>query len=654
MEPSAKAEGLQFKWGKKRRIGVVEKKDVQFYESFTYGGSQYCLYDCVSFGDATKLDPPEFFVGKIINMWELNDQRRVELLWFFTPFEISSYLEGVQDVLANELFLASGTGVGLTNVNQLDVRNPQPSDEEIKLADFLFHRTFDVGTFKILDKIDDKIAGVDVKFIFNRTSCEKKASDVQKLATNVQGNADSLKPNRRSTSGSFRQNESIVSDLSGHRKSDYGYKNEKSRLAEERCSKDSYFLDDIIQKKRRLDGSVAVPDNRTQELQKLSQDGRKDIRLIRKDVMEEKSRLAGERCSKDSYCLNDMPPKKRRLDDSVAVSDGRTKESQKISHDGRKDTRPIRKDATVEKSRLSGEKYRKDSYCLVDTPYKERRLDGSVAVSDRRTKELQKISHDGRKDIRPIRSPKDKVNRGELYSHKPSFTDKKQDLRIPRLAEGKEIKPATEKAFKKPSSDCKISKHTEERMVTDANFRRHYRIFEVTQKPNVEESKWYRNLPWEENLRCAEGQGTLVFLRNLDPTYTSNEVEDIVYSALNEQCTARMIERTSVTIPHIGEALAIFNTMDAAKRVIRRLDEGCLLLSNGRTLVASNAKVNPPAMPLLGFTGHINTRTQMRRGKRNAVVTSHSSQSNTIEFDMAMDWCLHRDRYELTWKMLLE
>lgn len=123
----------QFKWGKKRVHGV-EKKDVQFYESFTYDGSEYCLYDCVLIGNACKPDSSEFFVGKIIKMWEHNDQRqnprRVELLWFFKPSEISSYLLGVQHVLANELFLASGTGLGLTNENQLVT--------EIVLSSFLF------------------------------------------------------------------------------------------------------------------------------------------------------------------------------------------------------------------------------------------------------------------------------------------------------------------------------------------------------------------------------------------------------------------------------------------------------------------------------------------------------------------------------------
>lgn len=121
MEQSSKGEDKQFKWGK-RRVTGEEKKDVQYYESFTYGGSEYCLYDCVLIGDASKPDSSELYVGKIINLWEHNDQREnsrsVELLWFFKPSEVSPCV-GVQDALANELFLASGTGVGLTNENPL-------------------------------------------------------------------------------------------------------------------------------------------------------------------------------------------------------------------------------------------------------------------------------------------------------------------------------------------------------------------------------------------------------------------------------------------------------------------------------------------------------------------------------------------------------
>lgn len=123
MEESVGAEGLEFKWGKKRRVGG-KNKDVQFYESFTYDGDEYCLYDCVLLCDPREPDSGEPFVGKIIKIWEHSNKRakfskQVKLLWFFKPSEISPYLEQIPDVLANELFLASGEGVGLANINPL-------------------------------------------------------------------------------------------------------------------------------------------------------------------------------------------------------------------------------------------------------------------------------------------------------------------------------------------------------------------------------------------------------------------------------------------------------------------------------------------------------------------------------------------------------
>ncbi|CAN8252293.1 unnamed protein product [Cochlearia groenlandica] len=613
MGESEKVEGLEFKWGKKRETGV-EHKDVTFYESFTYDGSEYHLYDCVLVGDTSKTDSTELFVGKIIKIWEYNDQceypRRVELLWFFKPCELLFQLQGVQDVLSNELFLASGSGLGLSNENILetisgkcnvlciskDVRNPQPSEEEIKLADFIFHRTYDVGTSQISEKMDDKIAGVDVRFIFNRTSCKKKASNVQKVATGILGTADSLKPNLLSTSGSVRQNESNVGDISAHRERDYGYNNAKDN-----------------ERHRKLARRTST-------------------------VSEERSKKDnGRRGSEHDY----SNPSGSRRNDVYGKKDQ--------DHN-------VEKQLTKQKPRLTEEGFNKDSYCLDHMPLKQRKLLNSLAVSDGRAKESQKISLDGGKEIEPIRCPRDNVTREEVYSQKPRFTDKNQDPRIPRFSEGKETKPATEKGLSKRSStDSKRSKNTEAKMLANADYRRDYQIFEVTQKPIAEESKWFRKLSWEEELKCAEGKGTLVLLHNLDPSYTSSEVEDIVFSALNEQCRARMIERTLVNIPHSGEALVIFETMDAANRAVRRLDEGCLLLSDGRVLVATKIdKVNPPVMPPFQFNGHIKPRTQKRQGTKNAVATSHCSQRNTIEFDMSMEWCLLLDRYDLTRKKIIE
>ncbi|KAB1204418.1 hypothetical protein CJ030_MR8G028474 [Morella rubra] len=111
-------------------------------------------------------------IGKIIKIRETRDKtKKVKVLWFFRPCKISDYLEG-EGTAKNELFLASGEGVGLTTINPLDSRNTQPSDEELQQADFIFYRGFDVGHLRILDEIQEKVAGIEVRFMFNRVDVQ--------------------------------------------------------------------------------------------------------------------------------------------------------------------------------------------------------------------------------------------------------------------------------------------------------------------------------------------------------------------------------------------------------------------------------------------------------------------------------------------------
>jgi hypothetical protein len=42
-----------------------------------------------------------------------------------------------------------------------DSRNPKVSDEELQKADFIFYRAFDVKDLKILDQIEEKVAGIE-------------------------------------------------------------------------------------------------------------------------------------------------------------------------------------------------------------------------------------------------------------------------------------------------------------------------------------------------------------------------------------------------------------------------------------------------------------------------------------------------------------
>ncbi|KAL0842943.1 hypothetical protein Bca101_016188 [Brassica carinata] len=669
MEEEPRDESLEFKWGKKRRVGG-KKKDVQFYESFTFDGDEYSLYDSVLVGDANSKESHELFVAKIIKIWEHTNKRaknprQVKLLWFFRPSEISPHLlQGVPDVLAKELFLASGEGPGLANVNPLeaicgkcsvlciskDERNPQPTDEEIKSADFVFRRAFDVGSSKVLDTIDDKIAGVEVTFFFNRAGSKKEATAVQKDQADVNGNPDSLKPNGLPACGSVRETEDNSIESSVCRERSYGREEGKekdlsqlatkiSTLAEERSNKDSSGQESSAHRKEH--DACEASGSRGNHC-----DGNKSLESeVKKQFAQQKSL-----------------PTEARYSNTCEASGSTSRVNP--SNSEKPQANDVKNPLTKQKSTPGGERHSKESNGLDDRPQKKRKLDGSVTVlngdisSDgKRDTEASKrprdISSDIKRDAEAFKRPRDKETGDEVPPEKPSLVKKKLDLGV-SVSEGKDAKAATEKGLaKKPSFDGKLLKRAEDETLAD-DYERGYQVIEVKQKPDAVNSKWFRPLPWEESMREAEKEERLVLFQNLDPTYTSDEVQDIVYSALNEQSTARMIERTSVTISHTGEALVIFNSRQAAERAIRRLDKGCLLLSSGRPLVASFAKINPPGKPS-SFCGHIKLqKTQMRRETRDSVSTSHGSQPNTLEYVMAMEWCLHRARSDHAFQTVIK
>ncbi|KAJ0786495.1 hypothetical protein HanOQP8_Chr02g0071911 [Helianthus annuus] len=70
-----------------------------------------------------------------------------------------------------------------------DNRNPQPSDEQLKAADFVFYRTVNVQTSAISDNIGDKVGGLEIKYVFNREKTEKTSpfhesfSDTKDMST---------------------------------------------------------------------------------------------------------------------------------------------------------------------------------------------------------------------------------------------------------------------------------------------------------------------------------------------------------------------------------------------------------------------------------------------------------------------------------------
>ncbi|KAK2974351.1 hypothetical protein RJ640_021207 [Escallonia rubra] len=178
-----KEDDIEFRWGCNKRIGGPNK-DIQFFDSFTYDGVEYYVYDCVYMWRGNEAEPD---IGKLVKMWETaSHKKRVNIVWFFRPIEVRNWLEDVE-LLENEIFLASGEGKGLLNHNPLeaicgkcnvvciskDKRNPLASGEDIRMADYVFYRTFDVTNCRLSERFPDRIAGKEVENFFNRRKYQK-------------------------------------------------------------------------------------------------------------------------------------------------------------------------------------------------------------------------------------------------------------------------------------------------------------------------------------------------------------------------------------------------------------------------------------------------------------------------------------------------
>ncbi|KAM7459402.1 hypothetical protein LguiA_036396 [Lonicera macranthoides] len=615
---------LEFKWGKKRGIGG-KKKEVQFYGSFSYDGVEYNLYDCVYMH---KEGEPEPYVGKLIKIWENADKtKKVKVQWFFRPLEILHWL-GNEKALENEVFLASGDGAGLANVNPLeaiagkcnviclskDGRNPQPSGEEIKMADYVFYRTFDVEWCTVLDKMDDKVGGLEIKSIFNRKGSQSDWG-IPKLGS-------VLEEDKKNAAVCYE-----ALQISAQNPSDKS----KNVKMDEKIDNLSAQVDTDVK-----DSSVklnSVPGY----LKDLLVNGSK----VPIDQVEE-----GMKSGEDTQALDNRPSKKARADKSIKLVEEKNKNGVQEPALGN-DEISLVTSASFEEKTLSGQI--KDSLAI------RKRVNSANSVGDFEDKLSKKARVESScEQPEDIKRSVQNLNNGSNSKDFVASLNSSGERAKPRI-----VMDSIETNGKPDELIMKVSKgklpNASALGSADEDIEVAGQVFDVTRRPDADKSKWFWELPWEERMQNAHDQGSLVLLQNLDPKYTSGEVEDIIWHAFKENCAAKMVQRTISSSPHFGQALVILKTREATRKVITKLDEGCLMLPNGRPLVGC---VGPPpwlAKKQLTFVGHLvvdNVKLQMQRDMREAVSTSHCSQPNTIEYDMAMEWRLLQSRSDTWWKKL--
>ncbi|KAL0330753.1 UNVERIFIED_CONTAM: protein ANTI-SILENCING 1 [Sesamum angustifolium] len=159
-------------------------------------------------------------------------------------------------------------------------------------------------------------------------------------------------------------------------------------------------------------------------------------------------------------------------------------------------------------------------------------------------------------------------------------------------------------------------------------------------------------------MKTAHDQGRLVLLQNLDPEYTSGEVQDIISCAFEENCTARMVQHTATSSPHSGQAFVIFKSREAVDRVVKKLDDECLMLPNQRPLVVCTGVFPHFSEKRATFIGHLAIDKARRQVQREMVLSSPNDHchchNNTIEYEMAMAWWLLQSRSDKWWEKLYE
>ncbi|XP_057726635.1 protein ANTI-SILENCING 1-like [Arachis stenosperma] len=110
-------------------------------------------------------------------------------------------------------------------------------------------------------------------------------------------------------------------------------------------------------------------------------------------------------------------------------------------------------------------------------------------------------------------------------------------------------------------------------------------VIEVTERPDAERRRWFKKTDWDQRLRDAQEMGTLVLLSNLDPSFASIDVENIVWSALRMKVDARIIEQSVKSNDYYGRALVIFKTKDKAEYAMSEFNRRCLVLGDGRQFI---------------------------------------------------------------------
>ncbi|KAK1578956.1 hypothetical protein Q3G72_034504 [Acer saccharum] len=637
-------ENMDFKWGIKKGVDCVNE-DHKFYESFVYEGVEYNLYDCVYVYSSACF---ETCIGKLVEVYETpNCEKKVKLVWFLRPTDVRNFLKDYEPRW-NELFLASGEGIGLSNINPLEViigkcnvlcasndwRNPRASGEELQKADYIFYRTFDVAKLKIEESFSEEIDGVKVEHFFNRKK-DQAFNNPLNSTVNVRewiGESSSPKlgfgkavvdvdvvkdsnPGVKINLVAKELERAAIFNRQGYSPSDISMLGPTNSIGN--CQKEESFPENIDGVKESQKPKVnedkrwRSPSERTKPRIKISGENCTARKLISKVDGVKEQRFSD--MEKEKVIVNPLNSRAnaREWIGKSSLSPRLGLDNTVGGHAVKKGNSGIQMNTVVKDSEKSTIRQRQSprSETSVD---KDKFGVGRISCSQLKNKEKVRYSE----DITPASASGPPLKKIKFFHNENARRE--NDKLAAQLVQNRGTK-------------------------NDGLF------WEVTPRPDSS---------WEKSLQKGHELDAVLSLENLDPSYTSSEVEDLVWHALNRRVQAKMLQRSTFSSPYNGKALVIFKSKDAADFAIAELRNRCLVLEDGRPVICRRQTLREPSKPA-SFVGHLSLdkvrhRKQRDQQMKNGVSTSHCSQLNTIEYEMAMDWCLLQEKSDLWWKALHE
>ncbi|KAH9305885.1 hypothetical protein KI387_010289, partial [Taxus chinensis] len=531
-----------------------------------------------------------------------------------------------------------------------DPRNPKPSEEDLNNADYFYNRTFDVDNHMV----SESFAGIEAEIAFNKNETNKERGNKSMANGFLLLGKGEAKPgisgvfNRRKIDKPTNEGK-LIKDKTLEKKPN-------SNESQNKEMKQVMTLNEKVKGNETLKEELKTTEIAKEEL-KGNETANEELKTIETAREEQKNETAKEEIKKNDSSKEEL--KHEEIANEETNKDETAKketERNGNSNDDRRKSETVNQEPTKAESEMPS----KIAVAIVDGPKQSTQLE---VRSSGKKGDNNETSKEEKKPIKRARIMVDSDEEadgvmGLQMDGSENATRKKTDTK-------KEFSAPENKVVKKAKLSDNLNKTSEEMAKTTTQLTELSKekklgreIVEITKRPDVEINKWFKLLPWDERLQNGYEQRAVIRIQNFDPSYTSSEIDDVIWHMLGERCTTRVMPRTMFSNPKIGDALVIFRTREGAETALKKLNQACLTFSDGRSLIATRA--SPVTSEKQKYAGHISVekhkllmqRAHQSEDMRKAVSTSHCSQPNTIEYEMAMEWRLLQEKSERWWNEL--